>query len=150
LELHPKSATEYFLKEANVQVSFNRDDNGKTSRLVWHQNGHHIPADKRDSQPPSFDQLSEYEGDYYSDELKVTYGVYVQHDRLCLKAPIVPDVFQSNFRNEGNEDVLRHMVGDQFMRCYGTIRFVRDDKGKIGGFAMNAGPDLQELRFGKL
>jgi len=148
-ELHPKSATEYFLKGADVQVSFDRDENGNISRLVWHQNGHHIPADKLDSRPLSSDELSQYQGDYYSDELKATYGVYVQHDQLCLRAPIVPDIFQSNFRNEGGEDVLRHMVGDQFMRCYGTIHFTRDNKGKIEGFAINVGPDLKDLRFSK-
>jgi len=51
LELHPKSTTEYFLKGVDVQVSFDRDENGTISRLVWHQNGHHIPADKLDRRP---------------------------------------------------------------------------------------------------
>ncbi len=149
LELHPKSATEYFLKGADVQVSFPQEQNGKTAKLIWHQNGHHIPAEKLAGEPLSPARLSEYEGEYYSEELHTTYGVYVQQDRLCLKAPRVPELFQRNFRDPPDENVLKHMGRDQFVRSYGTIEFSRDDKGKIAGFAIHAGDNLKNLRFSK-
>lgn len=149
LELHPKSATEYFLKGADVQVSFSQDENGKTSKLVWHQNGHHISAAKLAGQPLCPAQLCEYEGEYYSEELQATYGVYVQQDRLCLKAPRVPELFQRNFRDPPGENVLKHMAGDRFIRSYGTIEFCRDDGGKIAGFAIHAGDNLKNLQFSK-
>ncbi len=51
--------------------------------------------------------MPEYEGEYYSDELKATYGVYyVDHDRVCLKAPIVPDVFQLSMGRRFHLDSL--------------------------------------------
>jgi len=149
LELHPKSATEYFLKGADVQVSFSQEEDGKTSKLVWHQNGHHIPAEKLAGPPLSPAQLCEYEGEYYSEELQAMYGVYVQQDRLCLKAPRVPELFQRNFRDPPGENVLKHMAGDRFVRSYGTIEFSRDDNGKIAGFAIHAGDNLKNLKFGK-
>ncbi len=147
LELCPKSPTEYFIKGANVQVSFCRDESGKTSKLVWHQNGHHIPADKLVGGPLSPTQLGEYAGEYYSEELQTTYGVYVQQDRLCLKAPRVPDLFQSNFRDPPGENVLKHMAGDRFIRSYGMLEFCRDENEKIAGFALHAGDNLKNLRF---
>ncbi|OHB85660.1 MAG: hypothetical protein A2Z38_10040 [Planctomycetes bacterium RBG_19FT_COMBO_48_8] len=149
LELHPKSTTEYFLKGANVQVSFCPDESGITSKLVWHQNGHHITAERVAGQPLSPDQLLEYEGQYYSDELNVTYGVYVKQDRLCLKAPLVPDIFQFNFRDPHGENPLRHVARDQFTRSYGTVDFSRDDSGKNEGFTINGGADLRNLKFSK-
>lgn len=97
----------------------------------------------------SLDQLLEYEGEYYSEELNVIYGVYVKQDRLCLRAPLVPDIFQFNFRDPHGENALRHMARDQFTRSYGTVDFSRDDGGKIAGFAINGGPDLRNLKFSK-
>jgi hypothetical protein len=150
LELCPTSPTEYFIKgAAHVQVSFCRDESGKTSRLIWHQNGHHIPAEKSVGGPLSPAQLRAYEGEYHSEELDTTYGVYVQQDRLCLKAPRVPDLFQCNFRDPPGENVLKHMDGDRFIRSYGGIEFSHDANGKIAGFALQAGGDLKNLRFRK-
>jgi hypothetical protein len=150
LELCPKSPTEYFLKgAAHVQVSFSQDENGKASKLVWHQNDHHIPAERLTGGPLSPAQLGEYEGEYYNEELQTTYGVYVQEDRLCLQAPRVPDLFQRNFRDPPGENVLKHMDGDRFIRSYGAREFSRDPNGKIAGFALHAGDDLKNLRFSK-
>jgi CubicO group peptidase (beta-lactamase class C family) len=149
LELHPKSATEYFLKQVNVQVSFSRDEAGKTCKLVWHQNGHHIPAEKLDDRPLRPEQLGEYEGEYYSEELQITYAVYVHEDRLCLKAPRVPEAFQHNFRDPPDENVLKRMGGDWFVRSYGTLEFSRDPNGKIAGFALHSGGNFHNLRFSR-
>lgn len=149
LELYPESATEYFLKVAHVQVTFEREENGKATGLVWHQNGHHIQSKKTDSVALRSDQLAEYEGEYYSDELNATYGVYVKQDQLYFQAPAVPDVFQHNFRNENGEDILKHVDADKFKRSYGTIDFSRDNAGKITGFAFNQGGDLKDLMFTK-
>jgi CubicO group peptidase (beta-lactamase class C family) len=148
LELHPKSATEYFLKQADIHLSFPRDETGKTSQLVFHANGHHIPAAKLDDRPLRPEQLGEYEGEYYSEELQITYGVYVQEDRLCLKAPRVPEPFQRNFRDPPDENALKRMGGDWFVRSYGAVEFSRDPNGKIAGFALHAS-DMKNLRFSK-
>ncbi|HKV52727.1 MAG TPA: serine hydrolase [Gemmatimonadaceae bacterium] len=44
--LWPMSQTEFFLKEADVQVSFLLDTHGKVSSAVLHQNGQDAPATK--------------------------------------------------------------------------------------------------------
>jgi len=149
LELFPKSATEYFLKLVDVQVSFFPSEGGKATKLIWHQSGRHIPAERLDDRPLRPGQLNEYEGEYYSGELQMAYGVYVREDRLCLKAPRVPEVFQRNFRDPPDENVLRHLGGDRFVRSYGMVEFSRDDNGKIAGFALHAGPEFKNIRFYK-
>ena len=149
LELFPKSTTEYFLKVVNVQVSFFPSESGKATKLIWHQNGRHIPAERLDDRPLRPGQLNEYEGEYYSEELQIAYGVYVREDRLCLKAPRVPEVFQRNFRDPPGENVLRHLGGDRFVRAYGMVEFSRDDNGKIAGFALHAGPEFKNIIFYK-
>jgi CubicO group peptidase (beta-lactamase class C family) len=149
LELCPKSATEYFLKGANVQVSFPPSESGKTTKLIWHQNSHHVSMERLDDRPLRPGQLNEYEGEYYSEELQITYGVYVREDRLCLKAPRVPEVFQRNFRDPVGENALRHLGGDRFVRSYGMVEFSRDDNGKIAGFTLHAGPEFKNIRFWK-
>jgi len=149
LELFPKSTTEYFLKVVDVQVSFFPSESGKATKLIWHQNGHHIPAERLDDRPLRPGQLNEYEGEYYSEELQIAYGVYVREDQLYLKAPRVPEVFQRNFRDPPGENVLRHLGGDRFVRSYGMVEFSRDYNGKIAGFALHAGPDFKNIRFWK-
>jgi hypothetical protein len=149
LELFPKSATEYFLKVADVQVSFPPSESGKTTKLIWHQNGHHASMERLDDRPLRPGQLNEYEGKYYSEELQIAYGVYAQEDQLCLKAPRVPEAFQRNFRDPPGENVLRHLGGDRFVRSYGMVEFSRDDNGKIAGFTLHAGPEFTNIRFWK-
>jgi CubicO group peptidase (beta-lactamase class C family) len=149
VELRPKSTTVYFLKEFNLEVSFSTNESGAVSELVLRQNGHQGSARRLDRPPLQGAQLAEYEGQYYSDELDVTFGVHVKGDRLCLEAPRLPDIFQVNFRDPEGENGLKHIVGDQFMRSYGTMEFARDDSGKVTGFSINVGDDLRDVRFRK-
>lgn len=46
VELFPESETKFFLKEANIQITFIKDNAGKTSGLVLRQNGQDIKAKK--------------------------------------------------------------------------------------------------------
>lgn len=149
VELFPKSATVYFLRHFNLEVSFSTDESGTASEIILRQNGNQGSARRLDRRPLRADQLPEYEGQYYSDELDVTFGVQVKGDGLCLQAPRLPDIFQVNFRDPEGENGLKHIVGDEFMRPYGTIEFARDDSGKVTGFSVNAG-DLRDLRFRRL
>jgi len=149
VELCPKSTTEYLLKAVNLEVSFSTNESGAVSEIILRQNGHQGSARRLDGRPVRADQLPEYEGQYYSEELDVTYGVQVKGDGLCLEAPRLPDIFQVNFHDPEGENGLKHIVDDQFMRSYGTIEFARDDSGKVTGFSVNAG-DLRDLRFRRL
>lgn len=45
-QLYPKSETEFFLKTADAEISFVKDDNGKVVRLIAHEDGVDYPAEK--------------------------------------------------------------------------------------------------------
>ena len=45
-QLHPEAETEFFLLEADVQISFVKDTAGKVTHLILHQNGQNVKGDK--------------------------------------------------------------------------------------------------------
>jgi CubicO group peptidase (beta-lactamase class C family) len=148
--MSPESETEFFVKAVNARISFDRDESGEVNQLTLHQGDQHLPAKRIESEPIlplSADQLAEFAGEYYSDELGVTYIVVFDKDHLRLDAPKVPEFAQSNFRDETGEDPLKHIKGDQFMRSCATLTFKRDDQDKITGFGLDVGGDLIGLRF---
>ena len=49
-EIFPETPSTYFMKETDVQVTFNRGAEGSVSGLTLHQNGHDIAA-RRESAP---------------------------------------------------------------------------------------------------
>ena len=48
IEIFPESDLEYFVKAFDAQISFRRDDSGKVTSLVLHQNGRDVPARRID------------------------------------------------------------------------------------------------------
>ena len=45
-ELYPSSATEFFLKVVDAQVTFVKNEQGQVTQLILHQNGRNMPAKK--------------------------------------------------------------------------------------------------------
>jgi hypothetical protein len=45
-ELYPSSATEFFLKVVDAQITFERNEQGQVTQLILHQNGRNMTAKK--------------------------------------------------------------------------------------------------------
>ena len=45
-ELYPSSATQFFLKVVNAQITFVKNEQGQVTQLILHQNGRNMPAKK--------------------------------------------------------------------------------------------------------
>jgi hypothetical protein len=45
-ELYPTTATEFFLKVVNAQITFVKNEQGLVTQLILHQNGRNMPAKK--------------------------------------------------------------------------------------------------------
>jgi CubicO group peptidase (beta-lactamase class C family) len=73
------------------------------------------------------EQLTEYTGDYYSDELDATYRIVIEDGNLFIKS-----------RNAPRVGVVA-LTKDEFRRLGSTFRFVRNDQRQITGFALNGG-----------
>lgn len=78
-------------------------------------------------------QLKEYTGTYYSDELKVTYKLELENGKLKFK-----------HRNAPREP-LTPTVKDEFTVKQYLIKFIRNSKGKIKGFTINTRRSRQVL-----
>ena len=80
--------------------------------------------EKIDPYSPSLDELREYTGAYYSEELETTNRVYLEDDRLYLeyrRSPKTP---------------LQPTLKDQFTLNGMRIEFERDSKGGISGYGI--------------
>jgi CubicO group peptidase (beta-lactamase class C family) len=86
---------------------------------------------------PSLDQLQEYAGNYYSEELEVTYKLFVKEDKLF---------FQSGYAIEGSQ--LEPTLKDEFQVPGANVKFNRDNQGKILGFTVDTGR-VQNIGFEK-
>jgi hypothetical protein len=73
------------------------------------------------------DQLSEYTGVYYSEELDATYRIVVEAGNLIIKTRNAPRA------------ILSANTTDEFRRLGSTLRFVRNDQRQITGFTLNGG-----------
>jgi len=72
-------------------------------------------------------QMKEYAGEYYNDELPVTYKLVVEKDALLFKHKNAP------------QDALKHMDRDKFTAGWFNIEFVRNQRKKVTGFVLGAG-----------
>ena len=90
------------------------------------------------TEPLSPEQLSEFEGDYYTEELDTTYTIGVQGNRLVAQHRRHDDI--SLTRADG------HFVGDAWF--FPEVYFTRDDTGQVTGFRLT-GNRVKNLRFKK-
>ncbi len=72
-------------------------------------------------------QLNEYAGEYYNDELPVTYRLAVEKGALVFKHKNAP------------KSALKAMSRDKFTAGWFNIEFVRDKRKRIKGFVLGAG-----------
>jgi hypothetical protein len=94
---------------------------------------------------PTPEQLADYAGDYYSDELQVTYKLVLEDGKLYARH--CPGRVSTGHRN-APPDPLKPGLCDVLRLPIATLDFVRNDKGVVSGFALNAGR-VRNVRFVK-
>jgi CubicO group peptidase (beta-lactamase class C family) len=141
MELAPISANRFRFTgpgaNPNAEAAFEKSSNGKTLLKLSRGGGKTDNFDSVEAFSPSAEQLNEFAGSYYSDELDVTYKMTVENDRLVavnrsgVKRPLTP-----SFR-----DAFATFGAAQF-------EFNRDGQGRVAGFAVHAGR-IRNVRFVK-
>lgn len=96
------------------------------------------PDESIKSEPLSPEQLAEFVGDYYTEELDTTYCIRIRGDRLVAQ-------------HRRHDDILLtytdgHFRGDVWF--FPEIHFIRDDTGHIAGFRLT-GNRVRNLHFDK-
>jgi len=83
------------------------------------------------------EKLAEFAGDYYNDELQVTYTIILDKVQLFVRVP------------RASDDPLQHIDGDKFSMSRGDTIFFRDDQGKIIGFTLDVNTERLSFKFTK-
>jgi CubicO group peptidase (beta-lactamase class C family) len=129
-ELRPVSETEFQAVGAPVETRVRFEP----GRLVWTQGGGEPQAfEKLALVTPTPEELAEYAGGYFSEELQATYTLTVENGALTVH------------RRGAEPAPLRPLVRDEFS-VGATLRFVRDAAGAVTGFMLDAGR-VRNLRF---
>jgi len=139
LELLPESETEFLLKAIGAEVIFEKDKSGKVTRFLLRQGSEETPAKRIEALILKPEQLKEYLGDYYSEELGTTYTLVVDQGKLIAQ----------HRRNE--DSVLSPTVIDEFAGSnwyFGKVQFTRAKNKRISGFRLS-GSRVRNLRFDK-
>lgn len=140
VELIPISETRFIAAEAGFEVSFERDQAGEIFQAIMHQGGEDKIASKVEPFSLSPDQMAEFEGDYYSDELGTTYSIILKDERLVAQHRRHEDIALS----ATNTDKFRGQIW--FFR---DVQFIRDDNNQITGCRVSSGR-VRNLLFDKM
>jgi hypothetical protein len=137
-ELIPQSETTFFVKEANSEVMFERDEKGNVVRFAM-KNATQSQLAKRLGPPAAAAQLSQFAGDYYSPELGTTYTMVIKDGKLVAE-------------HRRNDDIsLSELDGDLFSGnrwFFQTVHFTRDSEKRVSGFRLSSGR-VRNVRFDK-
>jgi CubicO group peptidase (beta-lactamase class C family) len=144
VELWPETEDTFFIKEDGSRIFFERDERGQVNRI-------RIQAKSKD---PIFDtstyvgqrimllraplraeELTEFIGEYSSDELGTTYTILVRNGELL-----------AHHRRLGDIPLTQTPGRDQFLGGYGCYTFTRDARNQVTGFKLNV-PLSRNVRF---
>jgi CubicO group peptidase (beta-lactamase class C family) len=136
-ELIPLAENRFRMKTQPTEIIFEANATGKMLAKVMPEGRNPIILEAMEPMTPTAQELKEYAGAYYSEELDSVYRIEVQDDKLLLKrkknspATFTP-LFKDAFNNMG----------------LGTIRFTRDVGKRVNGMTISAGR-IRHLRFVK-
>jgi CubicO group peptidase (beta-lactamase class C family) len=137
-ELIALGENRFRLKGQTVEVTFTPGQNGGAAQMAVMPEGRKPNLfEAREDMSPNAEQLKEYAGAYYSEELDTVYRLEVEGDKLVLKRKKYPSMpFSVAFK-----DALSNPTT-------GILQFTRDSQKRVNGFIVNAGR-IRNLRFVK-
>jgi len=130
-EVRPTSDSTFtFVGVPNASVTFHFEDDGSVKRGTHHQ-GPNSPMEKLEAEPISTDELREYEGQYWSEELETRYTLKVNDEGKLMAHHRWVDSFP-----------LTHTTKEEFAGgqwFVGQIEFHRAPDGSVAGFMAGNG-----------
>jgi CubicO group peptidase (beta-lactamase class C family) len=130
-QIVPVTESQFRAVDAPVDISltFQEPAGGQPMRLhVCEEDEKPITFEAVERISLDADALQEYAGDYYSEELAVSYRFLFRADRLVLKLGYDPE-----------EPPLEPVTRDEFSLKDRSLRFCRQETGQIVGFHVRAG-----------
>jgi CubicO group peptidase (beta-lactamase class C family) len=142
IEIVPTSDSTFALTAVEASVTFHRDDDGTIEGLTLHQGGQEphatrLAGDDGEGWEPGADDLEDFEGRYFSEELETFYTITVEEEKLTVRQRRMEDIHPS----PGEKDTFN---GGGL-----TFSFERDRNGVVIGFYLANGR-TRDVRFERL
>lgn len=139
--LLPLSRTRFLTVDAPVEMEIEFETRDKDKPLLIH-----VKSEERESSTfeairlvsPTQEQLEEYVGNYYSEELQTTYKVVLEKGNLFLR--------HSNPHKNYPDKPLEPTLQDMFMVSGIQLKFFRNEQNEVTSYKVNAGR-VKNIRF---
>lgn len=138
-DLTTLSETEFLFDLVSARIIFRVGKDGKANQFAWIQGGEEMIVPRVVLVKPTPEELKEFAGSFFNDELNVRFRIDVRGDALVI---IGPDAVEARMApDEKNHFTTRAAT-------LPTIVFQRDALNKITGFSINSAA-LRDLVFKK-
>jgi len=146
--IYPSSDTSFFATVADLKFIFSKDSKGETAKVTIIQDSQKFPLKYlgADVFPLKAEQLSQYAGDYYSEEINATYPVLFKDNKLYVKFPQSLAQYCNN--NPEAELIFEH--ADYFASPVSSFQFTRNNQNEISGFILKDVGRVRNLDFVKV
>jgi len=139
VSLLPESDTKFSIRNREAKLAFQLNNVGDVTQLVFTQGDNAMIGEKFEPVELDAQQLKEFAGDFYSDELGTTYTLAVVDGKLVAQHRRHEDIPL----NPTKKDMF---LGEQWF--FRQVRFTRDRENRITGFRLSGGR-VRNLRFDK-
>ena len=134
-ELFASSDTSFYLKAVQASIDFHQNEDGTVNMFTLHQGGHDVlfnrVTEESSIQKEDFEMLV---GDYYSEDLDVTYHIIKKDNKLIFEAPEFSDILPMPATI-----ALEFIEKDKYSAPPREIRIIRDGKNIVTGFYLDFG-----------
>jgi len=142
-QIAPINQTQFRPVSSSVEltITFERQHSNKPSRMHVSREGEKTESyEAIQVVSPTSDQLAEYVGQFFSDEVQVTYKVVLEEGKLFIR--------HGNKHKNYPKEPLEPTLKDMFVVSFMGIHFLRHDPGKVSAFKLNVGR-VKNIRFVK-
>ena len=140
VEIVPTSDSSFALTAVDAFVEFHRDEDGQVDGVTLHQNGENHATRMEDdvaAWEPTVEDLTDFEGRYFSEELETFYDVVLEDESLVVQ------------RRRWEDAELTSGDEDEFSGGGLMYAFERDRNRKVIGFYLSNGRS-RDVRFERM
>ncbi len=130
VELIPKNEEVFFSNDIDLEITFESDKGAKADHLMVNRGGSTVMALRIDGNKPTTEELQQYTGKYYSEELGTFYTIRLRDDELIAMHRRHSDI-------ELTPIINNRFSGNQWW--FRTVKFIKDDNDAVEGFRLTGG-----------
>ena len=149
IEMYPSSDSSFFVTFTDdLRFIFSKDEKGevKKATIIQRNQKYYLTYLGTDVFPLKEEQLNQYVGDYYCEEINVTYPVFFKDNKLYVKFP----ESTAEFCGVKVESELISEHGDYFASPVSGFQFTRDTRNEVSGFILKNVGRVRNLVFIKI